>query len=35
MTAYTFSIDLMIRGYREYQSIWDNPLVDGDILCVQ
>ena len=25
----------MIRGYREYQSIWDNPLVDGDLLGEQ
>ena len=32
MTAYTFYIDSMIRGYREYQSIWDIPLVDGDLL---
>ena len=32
MTAYTFCIDSMIRGLREYQSIWDNPLVDGDLL---
>ena len=22
----------MIRGCCEYQSIWDNPLVDGDLL---
>ena len=33
MTAYAFCIDLMIRGYHEYQSIWDKPLVDGDLLC--
>ena len=34
MTAYTFYIDSMIRGYHEYQSIlWDNPLADGDLLC--
>ena len=32
MTAYTFCIDSMIRGCCEYQSIWDNPLVDGDLL---
>ena len=25
-------IDSMIRGYHEYQSMWDNPLVDGDLL---
>ena len=35
MTAYTFCTDSMIRGYHEYQSIWDNPLVDGDLLCEQ
>ena len=23
----------MIQGYHEYQSIWDNPLADGDLLC--
>ena len=33
MTAYTFCIDSMIQGYLEYQSIWDNPLADGDLLC--
>ena len=32
MTAYMFCIDPMIRGCCEYQSIWDNPLVDGDLL---
>ena len=35
MTAYTFCIDSMIRGYHEYQSIWDNPLADVDLLCEQ
>ena len=35
MTAYTFSIDSVIRGYCEYHSIWDNPLADGDLLCVR
>ena len=33
MIAYTFCIDSMIWGYHEYQSIWDNPLADGDLLC--
>ena len=33
MTAYTFCIDLIVRGYCEYQSIWDNPLADGGLLC--
>ena len=33
MTAYMFCIDSVIWGYREYQSIWDNPLADGDLLC--
>ena len=33
MTAYTFCIDLMIQGYRVYQSICYNPLADGDFLC--
>ena len=32
MTAYTFCIDSMIRGYHECQSIRDNPLADGDLL---
>ena len=36
MTIYTFCIDSMIWlidwGYREYQSIWDNPLADGNLL---
>ena len=32
MTAYTFCIDSMIQGCCEYQSIWDNPSVDGDLL---
>ena len=22
----------MVRGYCEYHSIWDNPLVDEDLL---
>ena len=25
----------MVRGYHDYQSIWDNPLADGDLLCEQ
>ena len=33
MTAYTFCIDPMIRGYHEYQCIWDNLLADGELLC--
>ena len=33
MTAYTFGIDSMIQGHHEYQSIWDNPVADGDLLC--
>ena len=35
MTAYTFGIDSMIQGHHEYQSIWDNPVADGDLLCEQ
>ena len=23
----------MVHGYHKYQSIWDNPLEDGDLLC--
>ena len=33
MIAYMFCIDSMIRGYHEYQSVWDNPLADRDLLC--
>ena len=33
ITAYTFCIDSMIQGYHEYQSVWDNPLADADLLC--
>ena len=33
MTAYTFYIDSIVRGYHEYQSIWDNPLEDRELLC--
>ena len=33
MTAYAFCIDSMIRGNCEYQSVWDNSLVDGHLLC--
>ena len=28
-----FYIDSMVQGYYDYQSIWDNPLADGDLLC--
>ena len=35
MTAYTFCIHSMIQGGCEYQSKWDNPLVDGDLLGKQ
>ena len=36
MTAYTFCIHSMVRGYCEYQSIlWDVPLADGDLSCEQ
>ena len=35
MTAYTFYINSIVQGYREYQSIWDNLLADGDLLCKQ
>ena len=33
MTAYTFYIDSMVQGYHDYQSIWGNPLADGDLPC--
>ena len=33
MTAYMFYMDLMVWGYHDYQSIWDDPLADGDLLC--
>ena len=33
MTAFTFCIDSMVQGYREYQSIWDVPLADWDLPC--
>ena len=33
MTACTFCIDSMVRGYCQYQSIWDIPLADGDLPC--
>ena len=34
MTAYTFCIDLMVRGYCEQQSMQDDvPLPDGDLSC--
>ena len=33
MTACTVWIDSMVQGYCEYQSIWDDPLVDGDSPC--
>ena len=35
MTAYTLCIDSLVRGYHDYQFIWDNPLSDGDLLCVR
>ena len=28
-----FYIDSIVQGYHDYQSIWDNPLADGDLLC--
>ena len=33
MTDYKFYIDLVVRGYHDYQFIWDNPLADGNLLC--
>ena len=33
MTAYMFYIDSMLLGYHDYQSIWDNPLANGDLPC--
>ena len=33
MTACTFCIDSIIRGYCEYQSICDIPLADEDLSC--
>ena len=33
MTAYTFYIESIVWGYHGYQSIWDNPLANGDLLC--
>ena len=33
MTAYTLYIDSMVWDYHDYQSVWDNHLVDGDLLC--
>ena len=35
MSPYTFCIDSMVRGYHDYQFIWDNSLADGDLLRVQ
>ena len=37
MTAYTFYIDSMAKGHHKYQlqSIWDNPLADGNLPCQQ
>ena len=35
MTAYTFCIDSIVRGYHDYQSVWDFSSADGDLLCVQ
>ena len=35
MTAYTLYIDSMIQGYHKYQSIWNNPLAKGNLLCEQ
>ena len=33
MTAYMFYIESIVWGYYDYQSIRDNPLTDGDLLC--
>ena len=33
MTPYTFCVDSMVRGYHEYQSMWDNPLADRNLPC--
>ena len=29
---HTFCIDSMVRGYHEYQSIWHDPLADGELV---
>ena len=33
MTLYVLSIESMIRGYHEYKLIWNNPVVEEDLLC--
>ena len=30
---FVFVVDLMIGGYDEYKSIWENPSADDDLLC--
>ena len=30
-----FYIDSIVQSYHDHQSIWDNPLADGELLCEQ
>ena len=33
MSAYSFSIESMIRGYHVYKNIWNDPLDDEELEC--
>ena len=33
MTLHTFSMELMVHGYHEYNLVWDNPFIGEDLLC--
>ena len=33
MSAYSFSIESMIRGYHVYKNIWNNSLDDEELEC--
>lgn len=33
MALYSFTVESMIRGYHEYNCIWENPSVEDYLLC--
>ena len=33
MATMGFSVESMIRGYHEYQSIWENPSIGESLIC--
>ena len=32
---FTFVVELMIRGYHEYKTVWENPVLAEELRCMR